>query len=161
MKLLVVSDTHGYHGYLEKVLAVETDVEHLIHLGDSEGGEEEIRKIADCPITMVKGNMDGMSALPERKLLTLGEHRILMVHGHHHNPGKSRDLLFQEGLRARANVVLFGHTHQPLLEKRKGVALMNPGSISFPRPLGKTPSYGLIWQDESGSLYFETKYVMG
>jgi len=42
-----------------------------------------------------------------------------------------------------ANIVLFGHTHVPYLEKVGGVWFMNPGSPTYPRG-GSRPGYGLI-----------------
>ena len=58
MKILIVSDTHRSHEYLEQALELEGPVDRLIHLGDAEGCEEEIAKMADCPLNIVAGNND-------------------------------------------------------------------------------------------------------
>ena len=39
MKILVVSDTHGYVDNLERVLDREKNIEMMIHCGDVEGDE--------------------------------------------------------------------------------------------------------------------------
>ena len=36
MKILIISDTHGSVGNLEKVLKKVAPIDHLIHLGDVE-----------------------------------------------------------------------------------------------------------------------------
>ena len=50
MKVLIVSDTHGHEGNLEKVLGKVGDIQHLIHLGDVEGHEDYIEAISGCPV---------------------------------------------------------------------------------------------------------------
>ncbi len=42
MKILIVSDTHGKHKNLKEILSRVKDIDLMIHLGDVEGGEEEI-----------------------------------------------------------------------------------------------------------------------
>ena len=56
MKILVVSDTHGKHENLEKVLERVAPIDLLIHLGDAEGYEDHIADMAVCPIEIVAGN---------------------------------------------------------------------------------------------------------
>ena len=38
MKILIVSDTHKIHRYLDKAIEKEAPIDLLIHLGDTEGG---------------------------------------------------------------------------------------------------------------------------
>ena len=64
MKALIVSDTHGSHRNLERVIEKEQPLDLLIHLGDVEGGEDYIEAIADCPVNVVAGNNDFFSELP-------------------------------------------------------------------------------------------------
>lgn len=42
MKILIVSDTHKSHRNLERILKEVHPVDLLIHLGDTEGGEDDI-----------------------------------------------------------------------------------------------------------------------
>ena len=60
MKVLLVSDTHGYEDNLEKALELEKP-QFLCHMGDVEGSEDYIRAMADCPLAMVAGNNDFFS----------------------------------------------------------------------------------------------------
>lgn len=161
MKILVVSDTHGRHDYLKRALAFEQSVDRILHLGDLEGGEEEICQLTSCPIDMVKGNMDSLTNLHEEILVQAEGRRILMLHGHHMCLSSGKEKLYRAAADCNADIVLFGHTHQPLLEEYHGITLMNPGSISFPRPLGKTPSYGVIELNQGKTDKFEIRYIVG
>lgn len=161
MKIMVVSDTHGRHDYLKRALAFEQSVDRILHLGDLEGGEEEICQMISCPVDMVKGNMDSLSDLKEEIMIQADGHMILMLHGHHMCLSSGKEKLYKKAVDSKADIVLFGHTHQPALEKYEGITLMNPGSISFPRPLGKTPSYGIIELDKSGNGKCEIRYIVG
>ena len=63
MKILIVSDTHRRHHALETVLEKVKPIDMLIHLGDSEGYEDYIEALADCPVEIVAGNNDFFSRL--------------------------------------------------------------------------------------------------
>jgi putative phosphoesterase len=115
-----VSDTHG----LVRPEAIETlrgsDV--ILHAGDV-GGSHVLQELGElAPVIAVRGNADGGWArlLPERRRLDLGGVPVLVLH--------DRAVLgldpADEGLR----VVVFGHSHRPLSEKRGGVLWFNPGS---------------------------------
>ena len=52
-RALIVSDTHGREENLERVLAEIGMPDALIHLGDSEGGEDTIPMLVTCPVYMV------------------------------------------------------------------------------------------------------------
>lgn len=67
MKALIVSDTHGSHRNLERVIEKEQPLDLLIHLGDVEGGEDYIEAIADCPVHVVAGNNDFSVSFQEKK----------------------------------------------------------------------------------------------
>ena len=45
MKVLIVSDTHGKHKNLEKVLDLVRPIDLMIHLGDAQGHEDYIAEI--------------------------------------------------------------------------------------------------------------------
>jgi uncharacterized protein len=121
----VVSDTHG----LVRPEAVEalrgSDV--ILHAGDVGGSHvlEELGQIA--PVIPVRGNVDGGWArlLPERRRLDLGGVSVLLLH--------DRALLGLDPAEEGLGVVVFGHTHQPLAERTRGVLWFNPGSAGPPR----------------------------
>ena len=79
-RALIVSDTHGREENLERVLAEIGMPDALIHLGDSEGGEDTIPMLVTCPVYMVAGNCDFFSRLAKAQIVELGCHRIRITH---------------------------------------------------------------------------------
>ncbi len=142
MRILVVSDTHGHEENLVRVLRQYGTPDYMIHLGDSESGEEYIRSLVDCPVYMVAGNCDFFTNLPRTKIVELGNCRILMTHGHYYYVSVGTRDLVEEARTNGCNVVMFGHTHRPFIDRSDPeLTVLNPGSLSFPRQEGRRPSY--------------------
>ena len=159
MRILIVSDTHKKHINLEKVLRKEQPLDLMIHAGDAEGCEEYIAGIAGCPLEIVSGNSDFFSQLPREKELTVGGYHILVTHGHYYCVTAGLEDIKKEAYGRGMDVVIFGHTHRPLLDIGRHVTAVNPGSISCPRQEGKQPSYAMMEIDENGKAEFEIRYV--
>ena len=68
--------------------------------------------------------------------------------------GGAPDALRYFGLQNHADVVMFGHTHVPYLEKTDDLILLNPGSISKPRQDNKIPTYTVMEIREDGKIDF-------
>ena len=79
---------------------------------------------AIAPVYAVRGNNDHGAwarALPERRIVTAGAVRLLVLHDLHElGDGEASD--------AGARVVVTGHSHQPKIERRDGLVFFNPGS---------------------------------
>ena len=137
----VISDTHGQ--FDPKISIVFKGVSHILHAGDI--GElrvlRQLEKIS--PVTAVWGNVDEGNVPPgvdEMQTLQLGGLRIFMIHilG---SPQRLTRVLKQRIDQAHPNVVVFGHSHKPLLETLGKVLYFNPGSagpkrFSLPRSVG-------------------------
>ncbi|MDU7709238.1 MAG: metallophosphoesterase family protein, partial [Clostridium sp.] len=82
MKVLIVSDTHGNHYNLDRILDQAGTVDMFIHLGDVEGGEEYLDAVVDCEKHMVKGNNDFFSDLPKEEEFSIGNYKVFITHGH-------------------------------------------------------------------------------
>lgn len=158
MKILVVSDSHGRNVYLEKVLeTVEPDM--LIHLGDLEGSEIFIQNKVSCPVEMVPGNNDYFSDLEREKMITIGRYKVLLTHGHRYRVHFGTETLKDWARQMGADIVMFGHTHIPLLDTSTDVTALNPGSISQPRQEGRIPTYAIVELDRNGEIHFTLNYV--
>lgn len=158
MKILVVSDSHGRNVYLEKVLeTVEPDM--LIHLGDLEGSEIFIQNKVSCPVEMVSGNNDYFSDLEREKLITIGRYKVLLTHGHRYRVHFGTETIKDWARQRGADIVMFGHTHMPLLDTSTDVTALNPGSISQPRQEGRIPTYAIVELDRNGEIHFTLNYV--
>lgn len=159
MKILIVSDTHGRDQYLYETIQKVRPIDLLLHLGDFEGGEEDIRAIAGCPVEFVSGNNDFFTRIPKEKILTLGKYTIMMTHGHRYSVNYSTNVLRDEAKRNGVDIVMFGHTHVPIVEFNDGMWTINPGSISLPRQVGRIPSYIIMDIDPKGEAHFTLNYV--
>lgn len=159
MKILIVSDTHGKHENLEILLEQVAPIDLLIHLGDAEGCEDYIETLAECPIEIVSGNNDFFSMLPREKELQLGKYKILITHGHYYYVNEGIREIQTEAVSRDCDIVMFGHTHRPVIDYGKNVITINPGSLTYPRQEGKRPSYILMDLDEDGNANFDLEYL--
>lgn len=159
MRILVVSDTHGHHKNLKKIRQREGNIDMMIHLGDIEGGEAYVEELAGCPVEMVAGNNDFFSELEREKEIEIGKYKVLITHGHYYYVAMETEDLRKEALGRGMDVVMFGHTHKPLLDYSKGIVMLNPGSVSYPRQDGHLPSYALMELDEKGEAHYIIKYL--
>ena len=145
MKILIISDTHRKHENLLKVLERECPVALLIHLGDAE--------------EVVAGNNDFFSSLPREKELQIGKYKVLITHGHYYYVNTGIEDIEREAEGRGCDIVMFGHTHRPIIDYHKDVIALNPGSLSYPRQEGKRPSYIIMDLDKKGEATFEIEYL--
>ena len=159
MKVLVVSDTHGRDESLEMAVALEQPFDYLIHCGDVEGREFFIEALAECPCTIVAGNNDFFSQLPREDEFYIGKKKAFITHGHNYSVSMTKEQILEEGKVRGADIVMFGHTHQPYFEQKDGITLLNPGSLSYPRQIGRKGSYMLLDVKPDGKMNFEERYL--
>ena len=159
MRVLIVSDTHGRHGGLDRALQEAGNIDMLIHLEDVEGGETYIDAVADCEKHIIRGNNDFFSELPREEEFYIGSHKVFITHGHAYYVSLDPEYIREEGKARGAEIVMFGHTHRPFFEDDNGIIVLNPGSLSFPRQEGRKGSYMILEMDEDGGLEFSQKYL--
>lgn len=158
-RIMIVSDTHRYHENLKKALKIEGPIDMLIHLGDSEGEEDYIRELADCKVEMVSGNNDYFSELDREIVLDIENYRVLLTHGHYYYVSVGLNFIKEEAIQRNFDIVMFGHTHRPIIDMSEDVILINPGSISYPRQHDRKPSYIIMNFDSDQNVNFNLKYL--
>lgn len=160
MRILIVSDTHGYDSNLKRVLAKTGVPDCMIHLGDSESTQEYMEQVAACPVYMVAGNCDYFTNLPKARIEELGGCRIFMTHGHYYYVSVGIRDLAEEAKMNGCNVAMFGHTHRPFIDRSDPeLTILNPGSLSFPRQEDRQPSYILMQAEEGRRPEFALYYL--
>jgi len=159
MKILIVSDTHRRDANFVEVMKKEGPVDCLIHLGDVEGSEAYIRETAGCPTHIVSGNNDFFCDLPREEEFMLGKYKVLITHGHYYYVSLDLQEIRRQAEARGADIVMFGHTHRPLIERSGKVLLVNPGSLSYPRQEGRKPSYILMELTDGGEAKLEVRYL--
>lgn len=165
MKLLILSDSHGSLSAWKKAEKYFSGVELIIHAGDilyhgarnplPEGydtsglvKEINIGTKENYNLMAVQGNVDALVDnwvlpyhLPEYAVYDNNGFRIVIYHGHQHELiGERVDFAKRFG----ADMLVFGHTHQPLLEEKDDIIFLNPGSIALPKQEPSAPTMGLI-----------------
>lgn len=159
MKILIVSDTHGRDGTLKYLLEQVKPIDMLVHCGDVEGSEDYIRSLAACPVHMVAGNNDFFCDLPKEEEFLIGKYRVLLTHGHYYYITMGTQMIKEDAKARGFDIVMFGHTHRPYLEQDKGITVLNPGSLSYPRQEGRKPSYMIMDLDRNGEAHFTINYI--
>ena len=159
MKILIVSDTHRKNDNYLKVLQLVGKIDMVIHLGDVEGSEYTIREAAECPVEMIAGNNDFFSDLPTEKTLQIGRYRVMITHGHQYYIGMGNEMLKEEAIANGADIVMYGHTHRPVIDISDDIIMLNPGSLSYPRQDDKKPSYIVMEIDLAGDATFSLQYL--
>ena len=159
MKILVVSDTHGHTKNLERVLEKVGDIDLFIHCGDLEGGEDYIRALVDVPCYMVAGNNDWFSDLKREMEISVDDYRIWITHGNNYGASMGPERLLEEAAARNVDVVMYGHTHRPLIEYQDNIVIVNPGSLSYPRQNGRKPSYLIMEIDRDHEAHYTINYL--
>lgn len=159
MKILIISDSHGMTRRLEKVFQVVGKTDMLIHLGDVGRDVEYVRSCAECETHIIRGNNDYGIDVPKEEILQIGKYKVWLTHGHESRVDWGLELLADEAEAAGMDIVMFGHTHVPVVEYRGGVILVNPGSIALPRQENMKCSYILMDIDETQEAHFSIAYL--
>ena len=160
MKLMFASDIHGSLPATERVLELfaQSGARWLVILGDilNHGPRNALpqgyapAQVADrlnalaSRIIAVRGNCDSEVdqmllhfpiTAPWQQVL-MDNLRFFLTHGHLYGP---------ENLPAlnAGDVLVYGHTHLPIAERRGDIYHFNPGSVSIPKG-GFTASYGIL-----------------
>ena len=159
MKILVVSDTHGYNDRMYEVIKKETPFDMLIHCGDIHDEYERLRARVDCTLHVVAGNNDYYADLPRIKQFSIGRYQAVLTHGHRYRLYSGLSPLFYLAAENHADYVFFGHTHVPMIVEQGPVTLINPGSLTYPRQSGRQPSYIIGTVSDGKQPEFEIRYI--
>lgn len=159
MRVLIVSDTHGNHRNLDKILDRVGRIDMFIHLGDVEGGEAYLDAVVDCEKHMVRGNNDFFSDLPKEEEFYIGKYKTFISHGHGYFVSLDAEYIKEEGESRSADIVMFGHTHKPYFDRTPEIIVLNPGSVSYPRQEGHKGSYMVLELDEEDNLDFQQCFL--
>jgi putative phosphoesterase len=150
MLIAVVSDTHRMGKYVNLARGMIKNADILIHLGDNIEDAEILEQGFEGKVYIVAGNCDYSSKYPKEGIIEVNRKKIFFTHGDLYGVKSSMNNIYYRGRELGVDIVLFGHTHQQMIEKEQGIILMNPGSISLPRFKGRY--VGFINIDEDGDI---------
>jgi putative phosphoesterase len=142
----LVADTHGL--VRPELFPALAGVELILHAGDV-GGRPVIDELsAIAPVRAVFGNTDspGEPGLDARLDLTLEGFSIHVSHGHEVGVSPTAEKLLAK---YTADVIVFGHTHKPLVERAGKRLVINPGAAG-PRRFKLKPSVARMTVNTAG-----------
>ncbi|WP_330632122.1 metallophosphoesterase [Halocatena halophila] len=145
--VVILSDTHGRtgHGLSGQLLADVRSSSLVIHAGDfTTRAVYDAISAEAAELLAVVGNRDRLDlqrALPDHRTISIGDARLLLVHGHSHT-AQALSLFARE---RQADLVIVGHTHKPSIDSLGSIPVFNPGSHADPR--GNKRAYGRLTVD--------------
>lgn len=144
MKIVIISDAHNNLIRIKKVLdfCQKELIEGIISCGDLASREtlDFLKARFSGSIWHVLGNMDKDFLTKEIKDIIIEEKTIIYPDfgeieldkkkiAFVHFPGKAKELFSTE----KYDLVFYGHTHKPWLEKKSDQYLINPGNVAGER----------------------------
>lgn len=150
MKIVVISDTHipNKAKDLPKTVWDEFNTSGVcIHAGDWVSKSFYMRLVEKIEVHGVHGNMDNldlMEMLPKKKIVDLYGVRIGITHGCG-APASIIDYVNNvfKNERNTLDIIIFGHTHNPLNKTINGILYFNPGSLTD-KVFAPYNSFGII-----------------
>ncbi len=134
MLLGIIADTHDNLTMTRKAVELFNDrkVDYMIHAGDFTSPYTlKLFSELKCRYAAVFGNNDGDKLLLQERsggsiknqplMLTLDNKKIVVVHEH-----QAVNALADSG---HFDLVIYGHTHEPLVKKVNTSLLINPGEV--------------------------------
>jgi len=142
VRLGIIADTHGL--LRPEVFEAFAGVDHILHAGDI-GPPALLDELgALAPVTAVYGNTDGFELrgrLPQVATVELDGFTIVVTHGDQF--GSPTPARLQAAF-PQAEIIVYGHTHRPLLTLVDVVVtVMNPGGAGA-RRFNLPPSVGIM-----------------
>jgi len=132
----LVSDTHGL--IRPEIFTALAGVDLILHAGDVGGHGVLTELSAIAPVRAVYGNTDspGEPGLEATLRFDIEGRSIHVSHGHELSGGPTADRLLA---RYTADIIVYGHTHKPLVEHAGPRLVVNPGAAG-PRRFKLQPS---------------------
>jgi putative phosphoesterase len=134
LKIGILSDTHGF--IHPDIIALITRCDFAVHAGDIIDEKTLLSLKPKHPLIAVQGNNDAhLSQLKTVEKLTLLGGEIVVEHGHLHGQMQPS----HASLRAaypNAKLIIYGHTHQQIVDKTASPWVVNPGAAGRVRNHG-------------------------
>lgn len=138
MKIGIISDTHIKKDIDKFISSIDIhfkEVDLLIHAGDyiNKRVLEGLKRYKN--FVGVWGNVDDAETkelINEREIIHIEGYKIGIFHGHG-DKSTTLDRAYNEFKEDQVDIIMFGHSHQPLVKTKNGVLMINPGSINNKR----------------------------
>lgn len=156
IKITVISDTHGNLTAIDKMAQIILESDYVFHLGDHFDDMKNYTHVLGSKLYRVHGNCDWGSQ--KDLVVKIGDHKIFATHGDLYGAKRGTDKLIEKAKQENCNVVFYGHTHSPIIEKKDGVLLINPGTLQK-YSTNKTFAYVVISNDKITPIINEAFFL--
>ena len=113
-----------------KTILIPNKLQHVLSLGNIGSRESyDWLKSLSNDFHSVKGDFDE-GDMPEKKIVTIGEFKIGMIHGHQVLPWGNTDSLSSIQRELDCDILLYGNTHEINVKVLDNKLYINPGTIS-------------------------------
>lgn len=146
-KIIILSDTHGNTADLIKLEQLFNEADHIVFAGDGINDFNYLNKDNYKKLIAVSGNCDQFFTQKE-KIFTLGGKKILLTHGDLYRVKSTKLNLLYKAKEENVNIVIYGHTHSPIVEEIEGVLFINPGTL-YKYGTKKTFAYLTIFEGKA------------
>ena len=169
MNFLILSDSHRQKRNIDAAVKKAGRTDAIFFLGDGAYDFGLDSTYNGTPLFCVRGNCDVFSLFdtnepPEELFVTFDEYTIMLTHGHLFGVKSSPFAAAAYAAKKGADVLLFGHTHEPLekylpagteiggITLEKPLYLFNPGSIGM-----GSLTFGTLCTSKKGLLFSHGK----
>ena len=138
MRILVFSDSHHEYNLCFNVINRIIGVDMILHAGDHLEDAKRIRsQFPDIPLRFVAGNCDFAEGAKESVIEAEGK-KIFLTHGHLYKVKNDTEYtsLYERARELGCDCAVFGHTHISFCDIKRGMTMLNPGSIRYGRTFG-------------------------
>ncbi|XP_046543280.1 vacuolar protein sorting-associated protein 29 [Haliotis rubra] len=136
MLVLVLGDLHIPHRCNNlparfKKLLVPGKIQHILCTGNlcTKDSFDYLKTLAS-DVHVVKGDFDENLNYPEQKVVTVGQFRIGLCHGHQVVPWGDTEALAMVQRQLDVDILISGHTHKFEAFEHEGKFFINPGSAT-------------------------------
>lgn len=175
MKIGFISDTHGGLAETKEAINSLEDCDKIIHLGDvlchgprndlpeSYNPKELAVFLKDRDnIEYIKGNCDSdvdemvtdKDISNKSRIFDYGDLKIYCVHGYE----ETEDDRIRFAKENNCNLIVTGHTHVKVLDKKDNITILNPGSTTIPKDGSK--SFAIYEDGKLKLINLDTKNVI-
>lgn len=138
MKIGIMSDTH-INKHSSKIIDIMDkyfkDVDMLIHAGDFKTARVVNLLKQHKNFVGVYGNVDERPVreiLKEKEIIEINSYKIGIFHGHGEEK-TTLDRAYEKFQNDKVDIIIFGHSHQPIIKTIGRVLMLNPGSLTSKR----------------------------
>jgi len=114
-----------------KELLVPGKMQHVLCTGNV-GNREHVDWLKNLAgnVHIVRGDMDDNASLPDSTVVTVGEWKIGLIHGHQVIPWGDLESLGNIRRQLDCDILVSGHTHVLKVDQVDNKFFLNPGSVS-------------------------------